>query len=54
MTETANKSPQATAAVLCIRAVDGSRNATVGGASALSAAVPELGYLGKEDVVLKA
>jgi hypothetical protein len=39
----ANKTLQATAAVLLDSAVDGSHNAVVAGASALPAAVPELG-----------
>jgi hypothetical protein len=38
-----NKSLQATAAVLLVSAVDGKHNAVVAEASALPAAVPELG-----------
>jgi hypothetical protein len=43
MTPWPNKSLQATAAALCSWVVDGSHNAVVAGASALPAAVPELG-----------
>ena len=39
----ANKTLQATAAVLCSSMVDVRHNAVVAGASALPAAVPELG-----------
>jgi hypothetical protein len=39
----ANKALQATAAVLLVQAADGEHYAVVAGASALPAAVPELG-----------